>query len=193
SGVSGPIPGGISRTVETFVVGGRFRRRISSRIVTTPTSFLRSMTGSSWMSFDFILPRPSPSVSSGLAVTRSVDMKSDTRRSWTLFRFMKNPLRGESDSGLAYKKSAAIGSRNRRTQSQETWREDLERRPRLRLAGFDDEAALGERDAIRGREPALVSAEGVYTSPVVIRTCARSRRATEQIPEIARSRGAPAA
>ena len=72
---------------------------------------------------------------------------------------MKNPLRGESDSGLAYKKSAAIGSRNRRTQSQETWREDLERLPRLRLAGFDDEAALGERDAIRCREPVLGSAK----------------------------------
>src|SRR5437867_3293062 len=90
-GVSGVISGGFSRTVETFVAGGRFRRRISSRIVTTPTSFLRSRTGSSWMSFDFILPRTSPSVSSLLAVTRFVDMKSDTRRSWTLFRFMKNP------------------------------------------------------------------------------------------------------
>src|SRR5437870_602565 len=142
--VSGLISGGISRTVETFVAGGRLRRRISSRIVTTPTSFLRSMTGSSWMSFDFILPRTSPSVSSGLAATSSVDMKSDTRRSWTLFRFMKNPPRGESDSGLAYKKSAATGSRKRRkarSRDGQVW--ESRRLPRLRrLAGLDDEAAL---------------------------------------------------
>ena len=78
SGVSGVISGGFSSIVETFVLGGRLRRRMSSRIVTTPTSFLRSRTGSSWMSFDFIFPKTSPSVSSGLAVTSSVDMKSDT-------------------------------------------------------------------------------------------------------------------
>src|SRR2546426_1272683 len=90
--VSGVSSGGTWRTVETFVLGGRFLRRMSSRSVTTPTIFFRSRTGSSWTSWVFIFPRASPIVSSGATVTRSVVMKSDTRRSWTLFRFMVNPL-----------------------------------------------------------------------------------------------------
>src|SRR6267378_8139077 len=85
--VSGVSSGGTWRTFETFVAGGRFLRRMSSRSVTTPMSFFRSRTGSSWMSWDFIFPRASPIVSSGATVTRSVVMKSETRRSWTMFRF----------------------------------------------------------------------------------------------------------
>ena len=71
---SGETCGATCKTVEAFVAGGEFRRRISSRIVTIPTSFFRSRMGISWMSFVFIFPRRSPIVSSGAAVTRSPDV-----------------------------------------------------------------------------------------------------------------------
>jgi len=66
---------------------------MSSRIVKTPTSYLRSMTGSSWMSFDFSSRgRPERLIRARGHEVRGHE--SDTGRSWTLFASWKN-LRGE--------------------------------------------------------------------------------------------------